>query len=101
MSDYKANNGLMDANLKWINSHRSPYAGVRRQVRGRAKSGFAISWCPGHVAEDTCENTEELYLARGNDAADRIAKAEVALAPRPSKTDIEEYNRQTRFLQSI
>ncbi len=98
-SDYKAIDGLMDATLRKVNSHRSPYAGVRRQIRGRAKAGFAISWCPGHVAEDTCESAEDLFKARGNDAADRVAKAEVALAPQPSQTGTEEYSKQTRFLQ--
>ncbi len=50
MRDYKAMNHIEDQGLRWVGNHRAPYAGVRRQVRGRAKQGFHVRWCPGRVA---------------------------------------------------
>ncbi len=71
---------------------------LRRKIRGLARQGFSVEWCPGHVPEESCETEEDLYRARGNAHADRIARTEAARASQPSPSEIQDWERETAFL---
>jgi hypothetical protein len=62
---------------------------------------MAITKVRAHVDENALTDPHEIYLAKGNAEADRVAKgAAEDLLSKPSPAEIQDWARQTRFLKA-
>ncbi len=98
-SDYAGLEGLHLRSIRSLCNRKSPYAGVHRQIRGRAPSGFQINKVAGHASLEDCRSDDDRLNAIGNDFADRTAKALARARPQPSQSEVEEWQRQQKFLK--
>ncbi len=98
-SDYKGLEDLQNRALHAVSHRASLYAGVHRQIRGRAPPGFRVSKVKGHASLDDSMTAEDKFNAVGNDFADRTAKAAAARLPRPSDAELAEWQQQQSFLR--
>ncbi len=98
-TDYAGLEGLHNWSLHALSNRKSPYAGVHRQIRGRAPAGFTVVKVRGHAQLDDCRSHNEWLDAVGNDFADKTAKAMAHSRPQPSPAEIVEWNCQQSFLR--
>ncbi len=98
-SDYAGLDGLHLRSLRSLCNRKSPYAGVHRQIKGRAPPGFQVTKVAGHARLEDCRSDGERIDAIGNDFADRTAKAMALSRPQPSQTEVDEWLKQKSFLK--
>jgi hypothetical protein len=99
LSDYQGLDHLQDKAPWIVYARQQIYAGVKLQILGRAPSGFTIEKVKGHADLNAATHTaRERYLAIGNDHADRNARAAADQQPQPSAQELQEHQRQARFL---
>ena len=98
LSDYQGLAHLQDKAPWIVYARQQIYAGVKLQILGRAPRGFRIEKVKGHTELNATLTARERYLAIGNDHADRNARAAADQQPQPSAQELQEHERQARFL---
>ena len=88
------------SDYKGLENMQNQPSGLKVRIRGIAPQ-LTITKVRAHVNKATLTDPEEIYLAEGNDAADRIAKSAAEdLLSKPSTAEAEDWERQSRVLTS-
>ena len=98
-SDYEDLEGLEVMSLETLQHRRSTYAGVKREIRGRASLHACITHVKGHGSVEDNSSTEEHFNALGNDAADHHAKQATEKVAKPSDRELQDWHREVEFLK--
>ncbi len=100
LSDYKGFGNVQHQPIETISNRKGVYSGIKVSARGLSPQ-MAATKVKAHVNKATLTDQYDIYLARGNDAADRIAKSAAEdLLSAPSAAEAEDWARQAKVLAS-